>query len=355
MSLGALILTGFIKLWGWFQIAIKKCMKKIFVKNNGNLTESDLHTKPEYREPAENDNDHSKKRRKPTIKIALCVLPVGIILFIAGYILSNNRSFYVKFEDGKFKYSVTEYGEWKLDYTELESFENIQVNAECGNISMKPAQSWGISYDIYGNEPSFEVSDHTLKINFDGSKNSDTGFVFNMDFDFFTGKNKGASELCIYYPEDENIDFKKVNIVIEYGDISLDHLVCDNVQINNECGDVHVSSSNFKNCSIEMDYGDFYACKTNLGDSDFKLKCGDLQIEESQTSDMNIDAEYGDINISLINSENVKFGYDIKTEFGDLSLNGEKYEDSTNVVNINESDYIIKIVSQCGDVDINVQ
>jgi hypothetical protein len=39
---------------------------------------------------------------------------------------------------------------------------------------------------------------------------------------------------------------------------------------------------------------------------------------------------------------------------GDLRLNGEKYEDTTNVVNINESDYIIKVVSQCGDVDIDV-
>jgi hypothetical protein len=345
MSLGALIFTGFIKLWGWFQGAIKNRIRNIFVKNNENLTEADLHT----------NNDHLKNRRKPVIKIALCILPVGMILFIAGYILSDNRNFYVKFEDGKFKYGVKEYDEWKSDDTKLESFENIQVNVDCGNISMKPAQSWGISYDIYGNEPSFEVSDNTLYVNFDGSKNSNTGFVFNMDFDFFTGKNKGVSELCIYYPEDKNIDLEKVNIVTEYGDISLDNLMCDHVQINNGCGDVKVSSSNFKSCSIEMDYGDFYACKTNFGDSDFKLECGDLQIEESQACDMNIDAEYGDMNISLINSENIKYGYDIKTEFGDFSLNGEKYEDAANVVNINESDYIIKVVSQCGDVDINVQ
>jgi uncharacterized membrane protein len=345
MSLGTLILMGFIKLWGWFQTAIKNRIKKIFVKNNDNRAEADLHT----------NHDHSKKRRKPVIKIALCILPVGIILFIAGYILSDNRSFYVKFEDRKFKYGVTEYDEWKVDYTKLESFENIQVNGVIGNISMKPAQDWGISYDIYGNEPGFEVSDHTLYVNFDGAKASDAGVIFNMDFDFFTGKNKGVSELCIYYPEDENTDFKKVNIVTEYGDISLDNLMCDNVQISNACGNVNVSNSNFKSSSIEMDYGDFYACKTNLGDSNFKLECGDLQIEESQTCDMNIDAEYGDINISLLNSENAKYGYDIKTELGDLRLNGEKYEDTTNVVNINESDYIIKVVSQCGDVDIDVQ
>jgi DUF4097 and DUF4098 domain-containing protein YvlB len=268
--------------------------------------------------------------------------------------ISGNRNFSVKFEDGKFKYSVMEDEEWKLDVTELAPFENIQLNVGCGNITMKPAESWGISYDIYGEEPSFSVSDHTLYVDFDGAKNSDNELVFHMDLDFFTGKNKGDSELCIYYPEDENIDLKNASITTEYGDISLEHFVCDSVQIKSECGDVTVSSSDFKDSRIEMDYGDFYARKTDLGDSDIKLESGDLQIADSRACNMNIDAAYGDMKINLINSENAKYGYDIKTEFGDLRLNGEKYEETTNVVNINDPDYIIKIVSQCGDVDIRV-
>jgi DUF4097 and DUF4098 domain-containing protein YvlB len=246
-----------------------------------------------------------------------------------------------------------EYDKWKVDYTELEPFENIQVNAACGDISMKPAESWGISYVIYGEEPSCEVLDNTLYVNFKGSDNSDTGFAFYLDFEIPNGSQD--SELCIYYPKEEAANLKNMNIVTEYGDISLEQLVCDSVQIKNECGDVAVNSSAFQNSSIEMDYGDLDASKTDFGNADIKLTCGDLQIEEGQACDMNIDAEYGDMKIRLLNPENVKYGYDIKTEFGDLRLNGEKYGDTSNVININESDFVIKVVSQCGDVDISVQ
>jgi uncharacterized membrane protein len=351
VSLGVLIFTGFIKMWGWFQGVVAGWVKKIFAKKH--MSENNLRDISELKDSADIDKDYVKKRKKLVVKIALCVLPVGIILFIIGYNVSDSRNFYVRFEDGKFKYGVTEYDEWKLDYTEIASFENIQLNVECGNISMKPAEGWGISYEVYGEEPSFEVSDDTLCVNFDGLKNSNTHFLFNMDFNFFAGKNEKNSEICIYYPKD--VDLKNVNIVTEYGDISLDNLVCDGIYIKNECGDVDINSSDFKSSSVEMDYGDFYACKTNFGESDFKLECGDLKIEESRTCNMNIDAEYGDMNISLINPENLKYGYDIKTEFGDLKLNGEKYEDATNVVNINASDYVITVVSECGDVDISVK
>jgi hypothetical protein len=295
------------------------------------------------------------KWMKKILGLSLCLLILGGIIFAIGYCISDNRNFYIKVTDWKLEYGehTSDIAINKLDFAELEAFENINVGMEDIDIVFKPAETYGISYKVYNSVITYEIKDKELYIS-DSSKKEHGIYIYNMDF-----RNSKAKEnvLTIYYPNNNHTSqslFNNIFVESEYGDISVEGSVtCEALTVKNNSGDVSIADITANTLSADLEYGDLDIRNCSIRDTSISIECGDCNIEECNIyGNVNITGEYGDIDAELITMpDKDNYGYNIETEFGDITLNGLKYESGVYKENTDRP-YIITIKNESGDINL---
>jgi|GEM_PF-6986717 len=301
---------------------------------------------------------------KNTMIIAAAVAIIGLVIAIIGFALGGMQVVNVS-ADG---ISLEKQGEGviKID----ESFDKDTINSIQGNFDLRDIElktgTVGSEINVFskGVGRSFNVENVNGVLTF--TDNKSTLFNFNLFGSYGNGQFK---KLIITYPV--GTELNDVSIKSSSGDISISDLKADGMTINSDLGDVKfdnvtiskfstdISSgnlklinTNFKSMKFDLDLGDINASGYNGEEITGRLSSGDIKLEGILTGPVDITSDLGDLTFNISGNENM-FSYDIKTDLGDVQLNGQK--SGSSLMKIYENKPLFKVNSSFGDVRINTK
>lgn len=176
------------------------------------------------------------------------------------------------------------------------NFKSINIDASISDIYLKKSPDEKVRVVIYGDKKDLTVahSQENLKVKF--QEKACIGICFNRK------KNK----IEVYLPEAYN---EKIIINNDYGDIKIDNFKAAMMEIEEDCGDVSITSG--KHLVVKNNYGDI-----KIGEAKFaniKASCGDIEVRKVE--DIIVKNNYGDIEI-----KNVLNYIDAKEDCGDIEI-----------------------------------
>lgn len=311
----------------------------------------------------------------------LCIV-FGMGIFFAGKVMGGGR--YVKNMD--FSSMLTtdsknlkeEYA--TLEKTKIDDFDKI--NIKTNTIDIKIAQSddkncyiaYNLKkekgevpavYEVSGGEFKLRQKSNHVTINVDLSGlaailSGTQDYVRQNQFVLYLPKDKKISE-AEFDTEDGDISIDglksdKMDIAVDAGDIKLENAELQSGKITSSDGDIVVKNTNLKGMALTDNYGDVKCNDGSFEDIAVKLNDGDLKLQNTKlTRNIKIDSDYGDVKVIGFDDWN-DILVSAKTSYGDVSVNhridGEKTETSfeKNVENPSA-----KLEIDCSDGDISIR
>ncbi len=311
----------------------------------------------------------------------LCIV-FGMGIFFAGKVMGGGR--YVKNMDfGSMlttdsKNLKEEYA--TLEKTKIDDFDKI--NIKTNTIDIKIAQSDDkncyIAYNLKkekGEVPAvYEVSGGEFKL-----RQKSNHVTINVDLSGLAAILSGTqdyvrqNQFVLYLPTDKQISTAefdtedgdisidglksdKMDIAVDAGDIKLENAELQSGKITSSDGDIVVKNTNLKGMALTDNYGDVKCNDGSFEDIAVKLNDGDLKLQNTKlTGNIKIDSDYGDVKVIGFDDWN-DILVSAKTSYGDVSVNhridGEKTETSfeKNVENPSA-----KLEIDCSDGDISIR
>ncbi len=245
-----------------------------------------------------------------------------------------------------------------MDKTYENKFTKININASTSDINILTSNDENIRVVIYGEEKRLDITDETQELYILFEEQKCFGFCFNVT------KNK----IDVYLPTNYDKDILVNN---DFGNIDIAKFKDANIEVNEDCGDVHIASGN--KVTVNNSYGDIKIDEANW--IDVKESAGDVKIGtvknakiennfgditlESVTSSLDISDDCGDIKIDSLNLEkdsnivnnlgDIKIGstndiyIDAKTDLGSVKINNNNHK----------ADITLKLENDCGDIKVN--
>lgn len=311
----------------------------------------------------------------------LCIV-FGMGIFFAGKVMGGGR--YVKNMD--FSSMLTtdsknlkeEYA--TLEKTKIDDFDKI--NIKTNTIDIKIAQSddkncyiaYNLKkekgevpavYEVSGGEFKLRQKSNHVTINVDLSGlaailSGTQDYVRQNQFVLYLPKDKKISE-AEFDTEDGDISIDglksdKMDIAVDAGDIKIENAELQSGKITSSDGDIVVKNTNLKGMALTDNYGDVKCNDGSFEDIAVKLNDGDLKLQNTKlTGNIKIDSDYGDVKVIGFDDWN-DILVSAKTSYGDVSVNhridGEKTETSfeKNVENPSA-----KLEIDCSDGDISIR
>lgn len=319
---------------------------------------------------------------KGALIIGILCIVFGTGIFFAGKVMGGGR--YVKNMD--FSSMLTtdsknlkeEYA--TLEKTKIDDFDKI--NIKTNTIDIKIAQSddkncyiaYNLKkekgeapavYEVSGGEFKLRQKSNHVTINVDLSGlaailSGTQDYVRQNQFVLYLPKDKKISE-AEFDTEDGDISIDglisdKMDIAVDAGDIKLENAELQSGKITSSDGDISVKNTNLKGMALTDNYGDVKCNDGSFEDIAVKLNDGDLKLQNTKiTGNIKIDSDYGDVKV--IDSDDWKGIFiNAKTSYGDVSVNhkigGDKTETSfeKNVENPSA-----KLEINCSDGDISIR
>lgn len=311
----------------------------------------------------------------------LCIV-FGMGIFFAGKVMGGGR--YVKNMD--FSSMLTtdsknlkeEYA--TLEKTKIDDFDKI--NIKTNTIDIKIAQSDDkncyIAYNLKkekGEVPAvYEVSGGEFKL-----RQKSNHVTINVDLSGLAAILSGTqdyvrqNQFVLYLPKDKQISTvefdtedgdisidglksDKMDIAVDAGDIKLENAELQSGKITSSDGDIVVKNTNLKGMTLTDNYGDVKCNDGSFEDIAVKLNDGDLKLHNTKlTGNTKINSGYGDVKVIGFDDWN-DILVSARTSYGDVSVNhkidGEKTETSfeKNVENPSA-----KLEIDCSDGDISIR
>lgn len=311
----------------------------------------------------------------------LCIV-FGMGIFFAGKVMGGGR--YVKNMD--FSSMLTtdsknlkeEYA--TLEKTKIDDFDKI--NIKTNTIDIKIAQSDDkncyIAYNLKkekGEVPAvYEVSGGEFKL-----RQKSNHVTINVDLRGLAAILSGTqdyvrqNQFVLYLPKDKQISTvefdtedgdisidglksDKMDIAVDAGDIKLENAELQSGKITSSDGDIVVKNTNLKGMALTDNYGDVKCNDGSFEDIAVKLNDGDLKLHNTKlTGNTKINSGYGDVKVIGFDDWN-DILVSARTSYGDVSVNhkidGEKTETSfeKNVENPSA-----KLEINCSDGDISIR
>lgn len=311
----------------------------------------------------------------------LCIV-FGTGIFFAGKVMGGGR--YVKNMDFS-SMLTTDSKNLKEEYatlkkTKIDDFDKI--NIKTNTIDIKIAQSDDkncyIAYNLKkekGEVPAvYEVSGGEFKL-----RQKSNHVTINVDLSGLAAVLSGTqdyvrqNQFVLYLPKDKQISTAefdtedgdisidglksdKMDIAVDAGDIKLENAELQSGKITSSDGDIVVKNTNLKGMALTDNYGDVKCNDGSFEDIAVKLNDGDLKLQNTKlTGNIKIDSDYGDVKVIGFDDWN-DILVSAKTSYGDVSVNhridGEKTETSfeKNVENPSA-----KLEIDCSDGDISIR
>lgn len=317
-----------------------------------------------------------KTSRKTIMIIASCMIVIGMILAVAG--LTAGAKFAITNTGDGFKVIGSE--DRITEEFSLSSFKNMKVDFNDADVEIIPSSEYRLEINrLKGTKIIHEVKDDTLILSSDEQK-SGPKFFLNI-----TLTSIPKTVIKLYVPKEAT--FSTFSLVNKFGDIRLDEIIVDKIDIHSNDGDITIKDLQSNELTIENGFGDITGSKVKIaklqvemndGDAmfneieaastDFNNKFGDITFREFTSQELTmksndgdieiqgkllgksvIHSSFGDIDLKLANKES-ELSYNIRNDFGDISINDNKYE--TKATNKTNTEHMLDIVSNDGDVQV---
>ncbi len=150
----------------------------------------------------------------------------------------------------------------------------------------------------------------------------------------------------------EHVQGKTCDIDSEYGDVILSNVsLSEDMKLDLESGNVKCQGASVRDLSMDCSYGNFAAEDITMRNLSADMESGDCTVQKAVFENCEMDMEYGNVKMKL--SEPLEeYGYHIKTEYGDITVQGENFGETFRSL-FEEKNKMIKIVCESGDVVID--
>lgn len=308
--------------------------------------------------------------------IASCMIVIGIILGVTGFSAGAELSI-ANTKDG---IKVIKKADRIKEEFSLASFTNMKVDLREADIEIIPSDEYKLEIErLNWTEVSHEVDNDTFILT-DKQKSAPI-FLMNLSF-----TNIPKPLIKLYIPREA--EFSSISFVNKFGDIRLDEMKVDKMDIDSNDGDIFIRDLQSSDLMIKNGFGDITGSNVktaklqvemNDGDAEFngieaastifnnkfgditfkgftsqgltiKSNDGDIDIEGKLLGNSVIHSSFGDIDLKLANKES-ELSYLIRNQFGDISINDNKFEaKATNNAN---TEHKLDIVSNDGDIQVD--
>lgn len=336
------------------------------------------------------------------ILTAFVIIAVTVSVVFCGIIIATDIQ---KGSSLSVSYEPEEIKPYKLEKTSLEEFSEISISLSYANISILPSDGYYLEYRLDGTctEPVYSVSDGKFQFQEgDVQKKYMICFGISSHEPFF---------LNLYVPTDkyfdllaisdesgnvtfEEIQAKKAELVLDYGNLDLKTFTGDTVQftmnsgnikfgdisckdltINNDYGNIsgdnlsasksasiELSSGNFEvqqvtgdNLSLKNEYGETSISSFAASDSTFSIDSGNLFLKSADLKNIEITNDYGNVDLELCQGIE-EYNYDLWCEYGSISVDKDKIHKNEDDESIykkdNQKAQNIRISCDSGEVTI---
>lgn len=283
----------------------------------------------------------------------LCIV-FGMGIFFAGKVMGGGR--YVKNMD--FSSMLTtdsknlkeEYA--TLEKTKIDDFDKI--NIKTNTIDIKIAQSDDkncyIAYNLKkekGEVPAvYEVSGGEFKL-----RQKSNHVTINVDLSGLAAILSGTqdyvrqNQFVLYLPKDKKIS--EAEFDTEDGDISIDGLKSDKMDIAVDAGDMKLSDTYSKEIKIASSDGDIALKGSKLDTVTINDSNGDIKFEDTDINSGKIATNDGDI---VVKNTNLK-GMALTDNYGDVKCNDGSFDDIA--VKLNDGDLKLQNTKLTGNIKID--
>ena len=241
------------------------------------------------------------------IKISISFIIFGLVLIGLATYLNNGHIPRFSSNSEKKNYSVSVNDVKNLDIDIIDSDVTIEENTASKNIEIEyyTALERKVNIEHIGNKLSIKENKNIVGIN------------------FFTEKRK----LIIKIPKSSNIDINSVNKI---GDYFIKNLDIKSLIINSKLGDVYITNISAIDADINLATGNLNIDNLNSKNNSLKIKTatGNIKLNNiSGISNLNIDNNTGDIDLSSSTIKNIN----ISNKLGNITLNNLPNKSTDNI------------------------
>ena len=245
------------------------------------------------------------------IKIAFSLIITGIILIGFATYLNNGNipRFSANYE--KKNYTISADDIKNLDLNILDSNISIEENTSSGNIEIE--YYTGIEREIL-----ITHTDKKLSI-----KENKKTFGVVIDFSIFSKKQR----IKIKIPKSSSIDVHSLNKI---GDLIIKDLNIKHLTANSKIGNVYLTNVSILDTEIKLSTGDLKIDNFKGENNSLKINnaTGNIKLNNiSSISNLNIDNNTGDIDLSSSTIKNIN----ISNKLGNITLNNLPNESTDNI------------------------
>lgn len=213
----------------------------------------------------------------------LAITVVTVICVVWGTAMHTGGHYYEIFQFG------VEAEEYTNSY-ELEAFDTIVVDVDVMELEIKQGTEFGLQYNCTEDLiPEYSVVDGKLTINQRQKKN----YLFGTHRCF----------VAVIIPSGTSL--KSIDINSDVGDVTLNRITADI-------------------CNGEISVGDFTVENGDIREMVWSSDTGDIKVLDSTFTNLYLTSNVGDVKIES-RQKLTDYNFDLKTDVGEVKLNGEEY------------------------------
>lgn len=313
------------------------------------------------------------------LKTSLAMILVGVILSAIGLLAGGRISSISLTKEGVKVYDSAKSKNVINESFNLDKFNKVDISSYSNLSYVQIVKGEDYKLDLQHDEENkinYSVKDGVLTIN-DSSKEENgihIGIYFNnseQGIKLYVPEDCNLNELKIYSSSSDikitEVDCENININNEYGDVELSNISCGDMVLKLESGDLNLTSIESKKISFENEYGSVKFKEVNGEELSCVMDSGDFNGENLNISkNYSIESDYGSINIknsdfgnfkATLNSGdfdsdsiNISQDCDIKSEYGSVNVENSSLGNFT--ANLDSGDIELSNITSIKNVDI---
>lgn len=261
------------------------------------------------------------KNKKTWIVFSVVCVILGIIILIAGRIMGGIPGFYIDRNGIHTSYESMN-SEAVKDSKILETFDSMEIHVDDADVELVESDRFAIDYCIAGEDKNLICEVENGKLVF-----RDAFHLRIWNFGIFMPGFGEISDTTGYYIRIEvpsGAKFDKILIDMEDGSLKIGSLYAEQLEIDNEYGNVDIENYMGKNLTVDMQDGDFSAGVIEAEQTELDNEYGDVLIDKISGEMISSELEDGEFGINNLNTVRAK----VNSEYGDvcLGISGDIYE-----------------------------
>lgn len=218
-----------------------------------------------------------------------------------------------------------------------EKVSNIDISSDIGNINILTADTDKITLDYFTSDNrkyEMKTENNTLSLKYLPYNRSSLkwyDYFINLDF-----HPKQYYDITLTIPKTFSAN---IALDAKYGDINISN-VNGNINAVNSCGDIKIVNGNFSALDCRIDFGDIEIEQITADHINLSGDCGDIEFDRINSSHITLENNCGDIEGTISGSES-EYKINGHTRFGD-----------NNISNRTDGEKVLDIKNDFGDIDI---